>query len=105
MNSGVFCMSCPLCTYQCLTNPQCGTYILFFIIDVYDVIKSHASIINTDITGATSVYVVTSKVSEFISCVRAGANESQKTRNKKQNGLAHSRFIVCVTPKQKKNIA
>ena len=37
--------------------------------------------------------------------VRAGANESQKTRNKKQNGLAHLRFLVCVTPKQKKNIA
>ena len=35
--------------------------------------------------------------------VRAGANESKKTRNKKQNGLAHSRFIVCVTPKQKKH--
>ena len=37
--------------------------------------------------------------------VKPGANESQKTRNKKQNGLPHSRFIVCVTPKQKKNIA
>ena len=37
--------------------------------------------------------------------VRAAANESQKTRNKKQNGLAHLRFPVCVTPKQKKNIA
>ena len=37
--------------------------------------------------------------------IKHGANESQKTRNKKQNGLAHSRFIVCVTPKQKKNIA
>ena len=31
--------------------------------------------------------------------------KKQETRNKKQNGLAHSRFIVCVTPKQKKNIA
>ena len=28
----------------------------------------------------------------------------KKTRNKKQNGLAHLRFLVCVTPKQK-NIA
>ena len=37
--------------------------------------------------------------------IKPGANESQKTRNKKQNGLAHSRFIVCVTPEQKKNIA
>ena len=35
--------------------------------------------------------------------LRAAANESQKTRNKKQNGLALSRFIVCVTPKQKKH--
>ena len=34
--------------------------------------------------------------------IRAAANESQKTRNKKQNCLAHSRFIVCVTPKQRK---
>ena len=33
--------------------------------------------------------------------LRAGANENQKTRNKKQNGLAHLRFLVCVTPKQK----
>ena len=31
--------------------------------------------------------------------------KKQETRNKKQNGLAHSRFIVCVTPKQKNNIA
>ena len=30
--------------------------------------------------------------------------KKQETRNTKQNGLAHSRFIVCVTPKQK-NIA
>ena len=37
--------------------------------------------------------------------LRAATNESQKTRNKKQNGLAHLRFLVCVTPKQKKNIA
>ena len=37
------------------------------------------------------------------SALRAATNESQKTRNKKQNGLAHSRFIVCVTPKQKKH--
>ena len=40
--------------------------------------------------------------------LKPGANESKKkheTRNKKQNGLAHSRFIVCVTLKQKKNIA
>ena len=28
--------------------------------------------------------------------------KKQETRNKKQNGLAHSRFIVCVTPKQTK---
>ena len=34
--------------------------------------------------------------------LRAATNESQKTRNKKQNGLAHLRFLVCVTPKQKK---
>ena len=37
--------------------------------------------------------------------LRAATDESRKKRNKKQNGLAHSRFIVCVTPKQKKNIA
>ena len=37
--------------------------------------------------------------------LKPGANESKKARNKKQNGLAHSRFIVCVTLKQKKNIA
>ena len=30
--------------------------------------------------------------------------KKQETRNKKQNGLAHSRFIVCVTPKQKKTL-
>ena len=36
--------------------------------------------------------------------LRAATNESQKTRNKKQDGLAHSRFIVCVTPKQKKTL-
>ena len=30
------------------------------------------------------------------------AYDSQKTRNKKQNGLAYSRFIICVTPKQTK---
>ena len=35
--------------------------------------------------------------------LRAAANESQKTRNKRQNGLAHSRFIVCVTPNQEKH--
>ena len=34
--------------------------------------------------------------------LRAATNESQETRIKKQNGLAHSRFLVCVTPKQKK---
>ena len=27
--------------------------------------------------------------------------KKQETRNKKQNGLAHLRFLVCVTPKQK----
>ena len=43
---------------------------------------------------------------QYLVCLlRAATDESQKTRNKKQNGLAHSRFIVCVTPKQKKNIA
>ena len=33
--------------------------------------------------------------------------KKQETRIKKQNGLAHLRFLVCVTPKQKKqkNIA
>ena len=36
--------------------------------------------------------------------LKPGANESQKTINKKQNGLAHSRFIVCVTPKEKKTL-
>ena len=35
--------------------------------------------------------------------LRAATNESQKTRNKKQNGLAHLRFLVCVTPKQNKS--
>ena len=34
--------------------------------------------------------------------LRAGANKSQKTRNKKQNGLAHLWFFVSVTPKHKK---
>ena len=29
--------------------------------------------------------------------LKPGANESKKTRNKKQNGLVHSLFIVCVT--------
>ena len=38
----------------------------------------------------------------FSNQLRADANESQKLRNKKQNGLAHLRFFVCVTPKQKK---
>ena len=38
-----------------------------------------------------------------ITLLKPGANESQKTRNKKQNGLAYSRFIVCVIPKQKKH--
>ena len=32
-------------------------------------------------------------------------SKNKKQKNKNQNGLAHSRFIVCVTPKQKKNIA
>ena len=34
--------------------------------------------------------------------LKPGANGRQKdeTRNTKQNGLAHSRFIVYVTPKQ-----
>ena len=36
--------------------------------------------------------------------LRAATNESQKTRNKKQNGLAHLQFLVCVTPKQKKTL-
>ena len=31
--------------------------------------------------------------------LRPSANERQKTRNTKENGLAHPRFIVCVTPK------
>ena len=31
--------------------------------------------------------------------------KKQETRIKKQNGLAHLRFLVCVTPKQNKNIA
>ena len=38
-----------------------------------------------------------------VHALRAATNESQKTRNKKQNGLAHLRFLVCVTPKQKKH--
>ena len=29
--------------------------------------------------------------------------KKQETRIKKQNGLAHLRFLVCVTPKQKNN--
>ena len=40
---------------------------------------------------------------EIFPDVKPGANESKKTRNKKQNGLAHLGFIVCVTPKQKKH--
>ena len=44
------------------------------------------------------------KKTEKINTLKPGATESQKTRNKKQNGLVHSQFIVCVTPKQK-NIA
>ena len=39
----------------------------------------------------------------MFSLLRAATDESQKTRNKKQNGLAHLRFLVCVTPKQKKH--
>ena len=39
--------------------------------------------------------------SETYTRVKPGTNESKKTRNI-QNGLAHSRFIVCVTPKQRK---
>ena len=35
--------------------------------------------------------------------LRAAANESQKTRNKKQIGLAYLQFLVCVIPKQKKH--
>ena len=35
--------------------------------------------------------------------VRAATDESQKTRNKKQNGLAHSRFIVCSLRNKKKH--
>ena len=35
--------------------------------------------------------------------LRAATNESKKTRNKKQNGLAHLQCLVCVTPKQKKH--
>ena len=35
--------------------------------------------------------------------LKPGANESQKTRNKKQNSLAYSRFNVCITPKQNKH--
>ena len=30
--------------------------------------------------------------------------KKQETRNKKQNGLAHLQFLVCVTPKQKKTL-
>ena len=43
------------------------------------------------------------KIASYEACLRAATDESQKTRNKKQNGLAHLRFIVCVTPKQKKH--
>ena len=46
-------------------------------------------------------YSVTIRIG-FTMMVRAATNESQKTRNKKQNGLAHLRFLVCVTPKQKR---
>ena len=28
----------------------------------------------------------------------------RESKNKKQNGLAHLRFLVCVTPKQKKTL-
>ena len=30
--------------------------------------------------------------------------KKQETRIEKQNGLAHLRFLVCVTPKQKKTL-
>ena len=40
--------------------------------------------------------------SQVQNSLRAATNESKKTRNKKQNGLAHLRFLVCVTPKQQK---
>ena len=30
--------------------------------------------------------------------------KKHETRNKKQNGLAHLRFLVCVTPKQQKTL-
>ena len=38
----------------------------------------------------------------YITPFKPDANESPKTRNKKQNGLAHSRFIFFVTSKPKK---
>ena len=38
---------------------------------------------------------------ETVALLKPSANERIKTRNKKQNGLAHPRFIVCITPKQK----
>ena len=41
---------------------------------------------------------------EYVFYLRAVTNESKKTRNKKQNGLAHLRFLVCVTPKQNKTL-
>ena len=40
-----------------------------------------------------------------VGLAKAQHKRESKTTNKKQDGLAHSRFIVCVTPKQKKNIA
>ena len=30
--------------------------------------------------------------------------KKQETRNKKQNGIAHLRFLVCVTPKQRNTL-
>ena len=54
------------------------------------ILKSLMTLVLTNVIGCNSCLL------------RAATDESQKTRNKKQNGLVHSRFIVCVTPKQKK---
>ena len=55
----------------------------------------------SDVTQSEACWPSSEKpVPCFKKNLRAATNESQKTRNKKQNGLAHLRFLVCVTPKQ-----
>ena len=63
------------------------------------------------ITSQTKLYYVTVTTNLYAfanaqtKARRKRESKKHETRNNKQNGLAHSRFIVCVTPKQTKTIA